>query len=289
MLTPDDSVTKPPVAGCPPAEVDDPAAMVTLPPAPEVPDPTETEIAPPAPPVAEPVPKYKAPELPEEEVPLLNVILPLTPFVPAFNDRMTIAPLLDKVPSPDDNCREPPEAAEEAPAFRATDPPTFAVPPLLFPPETDTAPPSLAPDAPALTATAPPTPIADDPPLSEARPPALAPPVVNVLLVSPAKSLIWPPTPLSPDPTPTLTTPPRPPVAAPDPVFRAPLFPELDVPVVKTNIPEEPVVPAFTLRMNTFPLDVAMPCPDRNRMLPPVLTSDSPAKTRSAPPATVVP
>ena len=64
-----------------------------MPPAPLVPLPTVIVIEPPVPAVAAPDPIQTVPVVPELEVPELNVITPLTPDVPAFAERIDIAPV----------------------------------------------------------------------------------------------------------------------------------------------------------------------------------------------------
>ena len=52
--------------------------------------------------------KDKAPEFPHDDVPLLNVNLPLTPTEPASGDLITTAPLEVPDETPDDSVNEPP-------------------------------------------------------------------------------------------------------------------------------------------------------------------------------------
>jgi len=64
------------------------------PPDPLDPLPTVSRIDPPRPPDEDPDPMYKAPLLPKLAVPELNINRPLTPFVPAFAERILNVPLL---------------------------------------------------------------------------------------------------------------------------------------------------------------------------------------------------
>ena len=63
----------------------------------------------------------------------------------------------------------------------------------------------------------------------------------------PADNTSSPPEPVSPVPTVTYTEPPLPPAADPDPIYKAPLLPILDVPELRITIPETPPVPAFAV------------------------------------------
>jgi hypothetical protein len=54
--------------------------------------------------------------------------MPLSPFVPASNVRITNDPLLDIVPLPEYNVTEPPVPASEAPASTPTLPPALLLP-----------------------------------------------------------------------------------------------------------------------------------------------------------------
>jgi len=73
--------------------------------------------------------------------------------------------------------------------------------------------------------------------------------------------------------------PPRPPVAAPVPIATRPLFPPLEDPELKTKSPETPATPAFTLRIDTAPLVVAVPSPLPMLTAPPVFTVLRPENT----------
>ena len=86
------------------------------------------------------------------------------------------------------------------------------------------------------------------------------PPVT--LLDVPDAMVRSPPTAPVPDPTVTYTAPPLPAdLEAPDPMYNAPVLPLLDVPVLKTIIPDTPVVPALAVAINKSPLEVALPYP----------------------------
>ena len=78
--------------------------------------------------------------------------------------------------------------------------------------------------------------------------------------------------PLVPEPTSKLIPPPRPPVAAPDPIMIAPLFPSFELPELKISRPVEPATPAFAVFTMMAPLDVAVPSPDCMHIRPPVAT-----------------
>ncbi|MEC8428447.1 MAG: hypothetical protein VXZ35_08475, partial [Pseudomonadota bacterium] len=86
-----------------------------------------------------------------------------------------------------------------------------------------------------------------------------------------------------------LTIPPRPPVAAPEPRYRAPLFPLLADPELNTSRPLTPFVPAFALRIEITPLLVAVPSPLSKLSAPPVFTLLRPDSTLTPPPDPLVP
>jgi len=94
-----------------------------------------------------------------------------------------------------------------------------------------------------------------------------APPVSEVL--RPASNCIEPPAPHVPLPTLIDKIPPRPPVAAPEPRLIAPLLPLLALPELNTSKPLLPATPAFELRIETAPLDVAVPSPLDKNIAPP--------------------
>jgi hypothetical protein len=71
---------------------------------------------------------YKAPLLPTLELPVLRIITPLTPEVPAFAVCSNNAPLLDVVPRPLLIDTSPPVADEDAPAANAISPPDPLLP-----------------------------------------------------------------------------------------------------------------------------------------------------------------
>ncbi len=109
-------------------------------------------------------------------------------------------------------------------------------------------------------------------PLLEAVPSPLdtlrTPPDAAVL--RPESTCKLPPAPQVPLPTVTSNVPPRPSVAAPDPSTTAPLFPPLEDPELNMSAPLPPATPAFTLRMVTEPLLVAVPSPEDKLTAPPV-------------------
>lgn len=59
-------------------------------------------------------------------------------------------------------------------------------------------------------------------------------------------------------------------MAVPVPIIMLPVFPELLDPELKKSEPLAPFVPAFKLRITTFPLVDAVPSPDEIRAAPPV-------------------
>jgi hypothetical protein len=63
------------------------------------------------------------PVVPELDVPELNVITPLTPDVPAFAERIVIAPVVVAVPSPDVSVIAPPVCLAPRPAVSCIAPP----------------------------------------------------------------------------------------------------------------------------------------------------------------------
>jgi hypothetical protein len=69
----------------------------------------------------------------------------------------------------------------------------------------------------------------------------------------------------------------------------APELPPLLEPVLKNNEPLTPSLPAFKLRMITFPLVVAVPSPDEMRTAPPVFAVLRPAFTKTPPPTPLSP
>ena len=60
-------------------------------------------------------------------------------------------------------------------------------------------------------------------------------------------------------PTVIYTDPPAPQLAEPEPIYNAPLFPTLDVPVLNTNKPLTPLFPAFEVPTTNAPLENAEP------------------------------
>jgi len=96
----------------------------------------------------------------------------------------------------------------------------------------------------------------------------IAPPVSTLL--SPAVAIKSPPDPLDPLPTVKNIEPPLPPEDDPDPMYKAPLFPRLAAPELKTSTPLTPLVPAFDVRIRNSPLLVEDPDPLTNVRTPPV-------------------
>ena len=97
---------------CAVAAVDLPADACSDPPAPLVPLPTDTTTSPPRPfAAAAPLPSSTLPLLPPLLDPELNISTPLLPASPPFTLRITTAPDVDAVPSPDDTVTAPPVAA----------------------------------------------------------------------------------------------------------------------------------------------------------------------------------
>ena len=78
--------------------------------------------------MASPVPTVMDPDDPLVTAPELKLSMPLSPFVPASNVRITNDPLLDIVPLPEYNVTEPPVAASVAPASKPTSPPAPLLP-----------------------------------------------------------------------------------------------------------------------------------------------------------------
>ena len=68
------------------------------------------------------------PDDPLVTAPELKLSMPLSPFVPASNVRITNDPLLDIVPLPEYNVNEPPVSASKAPASTPTLPPAPLLP-----------------------------------------------------------------------------------------------------------------------------------------------------------------
>merc|ERR1711881_324630 len=80
-----------------------------------------------------------------------------------------------------------------------------------------------------------------------------------------------------------------PPVAAPVSMFTPPDAPDDEVPVLNKSSPLTPLLPAFNVRINILPLDLSVPYPDCNEIVPPVLDADIPAYTFINPPSPVLP
>ena len=83
--------------------------------------------------------------------------------------------------------------------------------------------------------------------------------------------------------------PPRPPVAAPLPRSKLPLFPLFEVPEENVRRPLAPAAPAFGVCMIADPDDEAVPSPDSSLIRPPVAVVDEPARRLIVPPAPLVP
>ncbi len=67
------------------------------------------------------------------------------------------------------------------------------------------------------------------------------------------------------------------------------MLPLLDEPELNTSAPLDPAAPALADRMNTGPLEVAVPSPLVKARDPPVWTVLRPATTVAIPPAPLVP
>ena len=105
-----------------------PAVTITAPPTPLVPLPTVMLKAPPLPPVDAPDPIEMEPVDPELEVPELNTNRPLRPLVPAFDERMLMAPLEVAIPWPLMTPTAPPVFVSASPEVSLICPPTPLVP-----------------------------------------------------------------------------------------------------------------------------------------------------------------
>lgn len=73
----------------------------------------------------------------------------------------------------------------------------------------------------------------------------------------------------------------------PDPIYMAPLLPEVALPVLSTKMPLTPAVPAFAVCMSSAPLLDAVPNPLLIDTMPPVAVNDVPAESVMLPPETV--
>ena len=123
-----------------------PANKNTCPPSNVLPSPTLIIMSPPSPLHAVPVPIDIDPDPPHVVIPVLNINSPLTPFVPAFNVRIIIVPLLLSVLNPLRIDMEPPVAPVVPSAS-------------LLPANTDICPPSNVLPSPTLIVISPPSPI----------------------------------------------------------------------------------------------------------------------------------
>jgi len=85
-----------------------------------------------------------------------------------------------------------------------------------------------------------------------------------------------------------MISPPSPPDAVPVPIDIEPDAPSDVVPVLNISSPLTPLPPAFNVRINILPLDLSVPYPDCNEIVPPVLDADIPAYTFINPPSPVV-
>jgi hypothetical protein len=112
------------------------------------------------PPVAVPEPIMMLPLFPRLLDPVLKYSDPVAPLAPEFRLRMTTAPLVEAVPSPDEMRTAPPVTAVLRPAFTKTSPPTPLVP---LPTLTAIAPLRPAVAAPEPTKTAPEFPVTEVP------------------------------------------------------------------------------------------------------------------------------
>ena len=78
--------------------------------------------------------------------------------------------------------------------------------------------------------------------------------------------------------------PPTPDVEVPEPIYNEPLLPVLDDPVLNTNLPLVPDVPAFGVVIDMSPLDVADDDPDVIVTAPPETVDADPALKAIVPP-----
>ena len=220
-----------------------------------------------------PEPTTQMPVFPDEAVPVLNVMLPLTPSGPLFAVATLTEPLVWSVPSVENKLTEPPVRLRLRPASTVASLPVALVPlpavrrtrparPPVAAPEPDSMAPALPCDAdPELKLSA-----ADEPlvpafatvtrtkPLVVAAPSPVAdarqPPVP--LQVRPATVQATPPV-YAPRPTRAKIEPPRPPVAAPVPKTSSPELPRDVVPVLNRRLPLAPRVPALGVYTRTLP------------------------------------
>jgi len=86
-----------------------------------------------------------------------------------------------------------------------------------------------------------------------------------------------------------LMLPPLPDMEDPVPIVIDPLDRKLEVPVLSTNDPLDPNVPAFDVARRNDPLLVDVPIPLTNLILPPVALDDFPAEKKRPPPKPLVP
>lgn len=75
----------------------------------------------------------------------------------------------------------------------------------------------------------------------------------------------------------------------PDPTYNAPLLPTLALPVLSTNMPLTPVLPAFDVCTRIAPLLAAVPNPLLTDTIPPVCNADTPADKIIWPPDPLLP
>jgi hypothetical protein len=162
-----------------------------------------------------------APLAPPEEDPVLKVILPVTPEVPASAVCSTRLPLLVAAPEPEVIDTSPPDPVVDLPATIDTFPPVVEPPPL--PTDRVRSPPAVEP-APVDKVIAPPGPPVEVPELRYMAPPVdlpepevmvTVPPEEESAEESPEKIFTAPPSPVLPEPTDRVIAPPAPPVPVP--------------------------------------------------------------------------
>jgi hypothetical protein len=176
------------LTGPPVAEL--PVVITMLPPVPVAIDvpPATMLTSPPWSPAADPDPMYTDPLVPDVLVPVLNISLPLAPFVPALAVLIVMAPLVVCVPEPLAMLTRPPVPAVWAPPLTDTFPP---VPEAPRPTVTEMSPLGPPVAAPVLNVAEPLVPLLEEPTTTE--------PLAAVEEV-PDRMLTAPPAPAVPSP-----------------------------------------------------------------------------------------
>jgi hypothetical protein len=143
----------------------------------------------------------------------------------------------------------------------------------------------LTPDVPAAAVASftPPLDVAVPTPVTKDTAPPLA--LAPVALEAPADTDIPPPLPVFPFPTLRRKEPLFPDVAADVKNRTMPEFPDEDVPVISSNPPLTPELPALLVKTFTLPLDVAEPTPLSIEIEPPLATELNPAKAETEDPS----